>query len=572
MTLSKSLHQTGQRALTDPAAILTSIGEAVYDWDLLTDGLRWSPHALRLLGLDPDTPILTGHAYHEQTAPVSVQSRRDVIVGDSRSDGGGGVPYQVRYALQTAASGRSEVLWIDDTGRWFAGRDGRPERAHGVVRIAPGRGAGEPPPAGIDLDPLTGCFSRARLHRTLDAMFERRTARRAGFGLLLIGIEGLADLNRRHGYDAVDELVSGAAKALRMQIRSTDWLARYAGNKFALVLDHCDPAQIAPAAARTLDILMEEPLETSAGALAVRARIGGVLAPRHGRNVRALLLNAEAALQAAETSRAGFTLYDPAWAGQDDARRAEEMADEIVAALNDNRVRIAVQPIVAARSGEVAMSEALLRIVASDGQVLQPPAILPAAEKAGLMHLLDQRVLSLAVEHLRENAGTMTLNVSGASLRGPEWPARVAATARLNPGVANRLIFEIAEGAAAADLAGSVKNLSAVRELGVRVAVDHFGAGHTSLCDLRRLSPDFLKIDGAFVQNIARSPDDRFLVRSLIRIARHVGAPTVAEWVETPEAAATLRAWGVSYLQGTHFGEAEMPERRAAPAMISAVA
>ena len=554
---------TAKRSLSDPGAILTSIGEAVYDWDLATDALRWSPGAVAVLKLDRDAPIATGRDYHEQTAPASVTSRREAVLGDKRTDSGAGVAYHVRYALQTCAGGRPETIWIDDTGRWFGGADGRPERAHGLVRVASARGNIIEIGASVaDFDPLTGCVARARMLQMLETMVTRRAAARMEWGLLLIEIDDLAKLNRQHGYDAVDELIVGAASALRSQIRSSDWLARYAGNTFALVLDHCDPAQIEPAAARALDLVSRTAIATSAGPLYVRAHAGAVVAPRHGRTLRALLMNAETATAAAGRAALGagprIALYDPSCAVQDEARRAEELADAIVAALNDGRVRIALQPVLAARSREIAMHEALVRIVLPDGEVLAPSAILPAAEKAGLMQLVDQRVLDLVAAHLSANAGTVSVNVSGATLADPDWPARITSAVQRYPGIASRLIVEAAEATAMEDLAASVRSLAAVRGTGVRVAIDDFGVGHASLRDLRRLSPDFVKIDGALVQNIASSPDDRFVVRSLLGIARHLGASTVAEWVESPDIADTLTGWGVSYLQGMHLGRAAL--------------
>ena len=152
--------------------------------------------------------------------------------------------------------------------------------------------------------------------------------------------------------------------------------------------------------------------------------------------------------------------------------------------------------------------------------------------------------------------------MSGETLRDPDWPGRVAAMSRLNPRrrVAARL-RDLEEEIAADDLAAARARWTAIAALGVRIAIDHFGAGHASLRALRRLQPDFLKIDGAFVQNIARSPDDRFLVRCLLAVARQIGVPAIAEWVENARTAATLAEWGAACLQGSHFGGAEIAAR-----------
>jgi EAL domain-containing protein (putative c-di-GMP-specific phosphodiesterase class I) len=113
---------------------------------------------------------------------------------------------------------------------------------------------------------------------------------------------------------------------------------------------------------------------------------------------------------------------------------------------------------------------------------------------------------------------------------------------------------EVLETAAVRDPAGLRGRLDAMKALGVGIAIDDFGAGHTSFKLLRSLPVDILKIDGAFVQNLARSPEDRFFVRTLLDLAHHLGIATVAEWVEDEDTARLLTQWGVDYLQGNHCG------------------
>jgi EAL domain-containing protein (putative c-di-GMP-specific phosphodiesterase class I) len=153
----------------------------------------------------------------------------------------------------------------------------------------------------------------------------------------------------------------------------------------------------------------------------------------------------------------------------------------------------------------------------------------------------------------------VSINVSAATLRDPEWIDRFTQTLAANPGAAERLIVEVIETIAIADVEATIRLLARMKRLGVKVAMDDFGSGHTSFKNLRSLGVDIVKIDGAFVQNIARSADDRFFVRTLIDLARHLGIETVAEWVEDAEAMRLLTSWGVDYMQGHFFGQAEIP-------------
>ena len=173
------------------------------------------------------------------------------------------------------------------------------------------------------------------------------------------------------------------------------------------------------------------------------------------------------------------------------------------------------------------------------------------------MQLLDQRVLELSLQKLADNPGLhLSINVSSATAHDPEWLPRAQAALGAHPGVADRLIVEITETCAIEDIEAARRVIANIKSLGAKVAMDDFGAGHTSFRNLRLLNVDLLKIDGAFVQNVATSPDDRFFVRTLIDLARHLGIPTVAEWVENQETVSLLKEWGVDYFQGAFFGQA----------------
>ena len=144
-----------------------------------------------------------------------------------------------------------------------------------------------------------------------------------------------------------------------------------------------------------------------------------------------------------------------------------------------------------------------------------------------------------------------------ATILDPEWPDRLASGVIAHPGVAERLTVEITETSMIEDIEATRSHvIAACKRLGVKVAMDDFGAGHTSFRNLRALAFDLVKIDGVFVQNIVNSADDRFFVRTLIDLAHHLELKIVAEWVEDAETASMLREWGVDYFQGALFGSA----------------
>jgi len=387
----------------DPRKILDSIGQTVYDWDLHSDRISWAPNAGSVLGIALDA-MRTGRAFGEFLSHDSKTSRHEVILRSEAVDLGRGALFQICYGLTPPDRPRDATVWVDEAGRWFAGPDGRPARAHGLVRV----------------------------------LTHRRQERPLGF----------------------------------------------------------------------------------------RSRYSPTEAPNRSLE-QTTPLSAEA---------------------------------EIVSALHDRRIMIALQPLVHARTGVPAMHEALMRLRRADGALALPADILPTAEKSGLIQLIDQRVLDLGLNKLREDPDMrIAVNVSGHTLHDPDFFIRLSATLESCKEIARRLTIELTETCVIEDVEATIRAVGVIRKLGAKVAMDDFGAGHTSFKNLRRCEFDLVKIDGAFIQNLARSSDDRFFVRTLIELARHIGIPVVAEWVEDEETAKILRDWGVEYLQGNYFGAAVVP-------------
>jgi diguanylate cyclase (GGDEF)-like protein len=551
----------GLAAFPDPRAILESIGETLYEWDLNTDRLRFGPNAAATLGLPDLETLATGRAFAERLAPESESSRYEAIARAAAHEPGRGAPYQVRYGLTPADGQRDATIWIEDSGRWFVGADGRPAQAHGLMRVITDRYRHERQLAFQSrFDSLTGALNRSNLLEQTAALFAQAAKRKQCFAALLIGVENLFLLNRTYGYDLADQVIAGLTKRLRQNCREHDLIARYAGNKFALVLEGCDTVEMKVAANRLIEAVAAAPFDTSAGPVPAALRIGGVVAPRNGRAVHLLYQHAEEALDLArQPGKPRFVGYEPSMARDDSRLQALRAADEIVSALQDGRIVIALQPLVHAATGEPALYEALMRLRRPDGELVLPAALLPIAEKSGLIQMIDQRVMELCLRKLvAEPNLRLAINVSGQTAHGPDFCQRLRNALASAPDVAARLTIEITETCAIEDVDATTRVIGEIRRLGAKVAMDDFGAGHTSFKNLRRFAFDLIKIDGDFVQNLAHSADDRFFVRTLVDLARHVGIPVVAEWVEDAETAAILRDWGVEYLQGDFFGAASI--------------
>ena len=539
----------------DPRSTLSRLRAVIYDWDIASDRLTWGPNAAETLAAFPSSALATGAGFAELVTADSPSSRYLAIKQSSGQDGGDGAPYRAVYRLAAPGGG---ACVVEDMGRWNADASGRPARAHGLMRLV---AEDETPSVGD----AAGLPERRAFARALEARLSERRPGDAGFSAAIIGIENLGELNRRYGYQAADEAIATVGRRLAANVRAIDIVAHLAGGKFAALLSAGAEESLAIAAARLMQRVSAEPIATSAGPLRVCVRVGAVLAPRHGRSACRLLQHAEEAFETAAGEPRRFAVYTPGQAISDARRREAAIADEILAALNQRRVLVAYQPVVAAADGRVAFYEALLRVKQEDGEIVGPSAYLPVAEKVGLVDQLDQRVLELALDRLVAEPGLrVSVNVSVATLRAPGWLERLKVLLGAHPGAASRLIVEIIETLALEPVEEIERLLAAMKSLGLKIAMDDFGAGHTSFRNLRRLGIDIVKIDGAFVQNVACSLDDRVFVRSLADLARHLGLTTVAEWVEDEEARRLLRDWGVDLLQGRLLGRPEIYEPAAA--------
>ncbi len=235
----------------------------------------------------------------------------------------------------------------------------------------------------------------------------------------------------------------------------------------------------------------------------------------------------------------------------------------VTRAIARGRIALALQPVVLARApSRVAFHEALVRMVGEDGQVTAAGAFIDAVEPTAAGRLLDRAALRLAIAELVATADLrLAVNLSPLSLGDREWSAILSAAVLEHPTLAERLIVEITERGLGADPAAMHAFLDHWRMRGVAFALDDFGAGSTAYRQLRDFRFDIVKLDGSFSRAVHRDPDQQAFLRTLIPLARHFEAMTVAEAVEGPAEAAFLAGLGIDALQGHHFGMPQIGRR-----------
>lgn len=229
---------------------------------------------------------------------------------------------------------------------------------------------------------------------------------------------------------------------------------------------------------------------------------------------------------------------------------------EMDRAIEDGLLRLALQPVMDSNGEKVLHHEALLRIKGKKGALESAGRLIAAAEVMDVAYRLDLAVLDLAQEALKGKPSLhLAVNISAVTardaLQSRAWLARLAAFGADLP----RITVELTETAAPDDVGGAISSFATeVRRLGCRFSIDDFGSGYTSFANLLALRPDEVKIDGCFVRELRNDPRRVAFVKALVGLARDLGVSTVAEWVETAEDAATLKALGVDALQGRYFG------------------
>jgi diguanylate cyclase (GGDEF)-like protein len=538
------------------------LGEATYAWNIETDVMTWGLEATHIFGVREMAVLSSGTAFATLIDQASPHSRHAEVFESERCDQGTGVSFSTRYLVNPAPGLR---FWIEDTGRWFANEKGRPRLVHGVCRRVLAPTSEE-----IALvtkrhfDPTTGALTRADFCNALGDAIVTSARDPRGLVLMMVAVDDLAQLNKTYGYHIGDEIIAAIVRRLRGLIRRRDILGRYATNKIGIVLAPSLADHMEFVANRLASAIRGVPIDTSAGPIPASVHIGGVAVPRDARTaIEALHACEEALTDAQDRTDQAFLAFsgDPETRAKRSSNRAS--TDTVLTALNDRRIELAFQPIVRSGSGEVAMHEALVRMTSPEGELMGAGTIVPVAERLGFLHLIDHRVMELALETLRRRRDIqLTVNVGVDTALHPDWMAAFRAHLAIDKSVAQRLVVEITETSLIEDIQGAQRLIEAIKDCGARVAIDDFGAGHTSFRNMRLLPIDILKIDGTFIKNLARSEDDRFFVQTLLQLARHLRIETVAEWVQDEETASLLTSWRVEYLQGDFVGVAtqDLPE------------
>lgn len=408
-------------------------------------------------------------------------------------------------------------------------------------------------------DALTNLINRDEFSRLLGLRVSAAATVSGCGAMLLVKVHGLNHINHTYGRVNGDKILKFSAATLSELIRQYDLLARFSGDVFSLYLDGVDEQQVEHRCAEISQRLESVKTVLGGDAINLTVVVGGACS-QPGMEAEDLLNRADFALHLArEHSRNRIKIYNEA----DEVYKAA-LANQlntlalVHAALADpRRLVMHYQPIINLLNGRISHFEALLRIMDENGKPCNAGELVKTCEVFGLIGQLDHAVVKAClagVSSLPNGAG-VAINLSGKSIGDPELLQFIEteiANLAINPA---RIIFELTETAAFHNLEEVRHFVRRIKSLGCRFALDDFGVGFSSFYYIKELEFDYLKLDGSFIANLPRNPNDQVFVRAMVEISRVFELRVIAEWVEDRETAEMLREYGVSYGQGYHFGK-----------------
>ncbi|MCH2427198.1 MAG: EAL domain-containing protein [Acidimicrobiales bacterium] len=417
-------------------------------------------------------------------------------------------------------------------------------------------------------DELTGLPNRALLLDRLQDALHRSARHDRMVGVLFLDLDRFKVVNDSLGHGAGDDLLREAARRLLRTVRPGDMVARLGGDEFVVVIGDMVRTTDALAAAERVRTALARPMQLGSDSTVVSASVG--IAVAHGSETPAdLLRDADTAMyRAKEQGRDRAELFGDHLRAQ--AVRRHSVEQELRAAIIDDRIEVHFQPVVRLSDGAVTGAEALARIRSTTGELLQPAQFIDIAEDSGLIADLGARVLTIAVGRLAaweaRQLGkgprlSVAVNVSARQLADPSFPGVVAAAVADNGVQADQLALEFTESALIAANPITEMVLGELTDLGVRMGLDDFGTGFSSLAYLKRFPIDFLKIDRSFVSGLDDPEvdggvgDDTAIVTGTVALAHSLGLRVIAEGVETESQLRRLQRLQCDMAQGFHFSE-----------------
>jgi len=411
-------------------------------------------------------------------------------------------------------------------------------------------------------DPLTGLPNRMMLASHISHAIERAKRHDKKIALLLMDLDRFKNVNDSYGHMAGDDLLKQLADRLRKTLRANDMIARLGGDEFVVLLEDVEQSEYAAKVANNIIEAINSPwdLDQHNAQVSIGTSIGISLYPEHGDNAQDLLKHADAAMYQAKNSGRGVVKYYSEQLTKL-ARRRLKLESRLREAINNNELQLHYQPKLDVFTGKVTGAEALVRWIDPKAGMIMPIEFISIAEETGLIKKLGAWVLNEACRQGKHWLAqgldiTIAVNISAIQLYDEDITQLIRDALNKTSFPAKNLELELTESILMRREAESIKKLYQIKDLGIRLAVDDFGAGYSSLSYLRRFPLDVLKIDRSFVADLDEDKDDRAITATIIGIGRTLNLTVVAEGVETQSQLNFLASHGCHQYQGFYASPA----------------
>jgi diguanylate cyclase (GGDEF)-like protein len=403
-------------------------------------------------------------------------------------------------------------------------------------------------------DGLTGLPNRRQFDHELKAAIDAPPRRGGAHAVLLLDLNGFKHVNDLYGHGIGDEVLINVAMRLRRAAREGDLVVRFGGDEFAILARQLAGSEDATSIALRVIKEFDQPIATGAIRHQLGIGIGIALIPQDGDNEIEIMRKADIALYRAKAKPGSASRFYDA---EMDARVRERdlIERDLYSAIESGAVQPYYQPLIDLKTNRIIGFEALARWTHPTLGSVPPDRFIPVAESCGLINELTDHLLRQAAKAARQWPSDMILafNISPLQLNDHTLGLRIVSIlgeSGLDP---RRLEVELTEAALVRNLDGAQKVLGALRDAGVRIAIDDFGSGYSSLYQLRNFKFDKIKIERSFVENMERDPEAFALVRALLGFGHGLGLAVTAEGVERPAQATVLQQHGCQQAQGTLY-------------------
>ena len=410
-------------------------------------------------------------------------------------------------------------------------------------------------------DSLTGIYNRKYFQQELERVVSRVARSAADCAVFYMDLDQFKYVNDTVGHGAGDKLLLETTNLLRSHLREGDLLARFGGDEFTVLLYNLDREEACVVAEGLRKLFENYQFVDSGQAFNVTLSLGIACITNQTNSADDVLSQADIACNIAKSNgRNRIHIAEPGNNEQDGLASDMGWASRVRDAFENDRFSLVYQPIISVANGAVNDYEVLLRMQRDNGEIILPGGFMPAAERFGLVHNVDRWAITRAITQLDEltlqhkSNLHFAINLSGRAFEDKELLPLIRGLlndSHLSP---SQLTFEITETAAIANLRDASKFITRLKDMGCEFALDDFGSGFCSFNYLKKLPVDKLKIDGAFVKNLAETQVDQAMVQSMNQIAHALGKKTIAEFVENDQTLQLLKKYGVDFAQGNFLG------------------